>query len=60
MRELIELHECEREIEHARLVLQERARIAREFDHSLGHAINVMVLQASMGRHVFADRPPVS
>jgi signal transduction histidine kinase len=40
-----------------RLVLQERARLARELHDSLGHAINVMVMQAGVGRHVFDERP---
>jgi len=41
--------------EHA--VLQERARLARELHDALGHAVNVMVMQAGVARHVFDDRP---
>ncbi|WP_448625918.1 sensor histidine kinase [Geodermatophilus sp. URMC 64] len=40
-----------------RLLLQERARLARELHDSLGHTVNVMVLQAGVGRRVFADNP---
>jgi signal transduction histidine kinase len=52
-----ELHEREQEAAMGRLVLQERARLARELHDSVGHAINVMVMQAGVGRHVFDDRP---
>ncbi|PRY47981.1 signal transduction histidine kinase [Geodermatophilus tzadiensis] len=40
-----------------RLLLQERNRLARELHDSLGHTVNVMVLQAGVGRRVFADNP---
>jgi signal transduction histidine kinase len=40
-----------------RLLHQERARLARELHDSLGHTVNVMVLQAGVGRRVFADNP---
>ena len=40
-----------------RLVLEERARLARELHDSLGHAVNVMVMQAGVGRHVFDEQP---
>ena len=40
-----------------RLLLQERSRLARELHDSLGHTVNVMVLQAGVGRRVFADNP---
>ncbi|MGY1683869.1 sensor histidine kinase [Geodermatophilus sp. SYSU D01176] len=40
-----------------RLLLQERGRLARELHDSLGHAVNVMVMQAGVGRRVFADNP---
>ncbi len=40
-----------------RVVLEERARLARELHDSLGHAVNVMVMQAGVGRHVFDERP---
>jgi signal transduction histidine kinase len=39
------------------LLLQERARLARELHDSLGHTVNVMVLQAGVGRRVFAENP---
>src|SRR4029453_13473148 len=39
------------------LLLQERPRLARELHDSLGHTVNVMVLQAGVGRRVFADNP---
>jgi len=40
-----------------RLLLQERGRLARELHDSLGHTVNVMVLQAGVGRRVFSDNP---
>jgi signal transduction histidine kinase len=40
-----------------RLLHQERGRLARELHDSLGHTVNVMVLQAGVGRRVFADNP---
>nr|WP_281371685.1 histidine kinase [Petropleomorpha daqingensis] len=40
-----------------RLLHQERSRLARELHDSLGHTVNVMVLQAGVGRRVFADNP---
>ena len=40
-----------------RIVLEERARLARELHDSLGHAVNVMVMQAGVGRHVFDENP---
>ena len=40
-----------------RVVLEERARLARELHDSLGHAVNVMVMQAGVGRHVFDENP---
>jgi signal transduction histidine kinase len=40
-----------------RLLLTERTRLARELHDSLGHTVNVMVLQAGVGRRVFADNP---
>ena len=40
-----------------RLLLQERGRLARELHDSLGHAVNVMVLQAGIGRRLFTDNP---
>ena len=40
-----------------RLLLQERGRLARELHDSLGHTVNVMVLQAGVGRRVFTDNP---
>ncbi|WP_106396815.1 sensor histidine kinase [Actinocorallia populi] len=41
----------------ARLLLEERTRLARELHDALGHAVNVMVMQAAVGRRVFADDP---
>jgi signal transduction histidine kinase len=43
-----------------RLLAQERGRLARELHDSLGHTVNVMVLQAGVGRRVFADNPSYS
>ncbi|WP_089402649.1 sensor histidine kinase [Geodermatophilus saharensis] len=40
-----------------RLLLQERGRLARELHDSLGHTVNVMVMQAGVGRRVFDDNP---
>ncbi len=40
-----------------RMLLQERGRLARELHDSLGHTVNVMVLQAGVGRRVFAENP---
>ncbi len=40
-----------------RLLLQERGRLARELHDSLGHTVNVMVLQAGVGRRIFAENP---
>jgi len=40
-----------------RLLLQERGRLAAELHDSLGHTVNVMVLQAGVGRRVFDDNP---
>jgi signal transduction histidine kinase len=40
-----------------RLLHEERGRLARELHDSLGHTVNVMVLQAGVGRRVFADNP---
>ena len=40
-----------------RLLLQERARLARELHDALGHAVNVMVLQAGIGRRLFTENP---
>jgi signal transduction histidine kinase len=40
-----------------RTVLQERTRLARELHDALGHAVNVMVMQAGVGRVVFDEQP---
>ncbi|MBB4918871.1 sensor histidine kinase [Streptosporangium saharense] len=39
------------------VLLQERARLAGELHDALGHAVNVMVMQAGVGRRVFAENP---
>ncbi|MGW9210345.1 sensor histidine kinase [Embleya sp. NPDC055664] len=43
--------------EHARVRAEERTELARELHDSIGHAVNVMVMQAGVGRRVFADDP---
>lgn len=43
--------------EQARRRAEERAELARELHDSLGHAVNVMVMQAGVGRRVFATNP---
>src|SRR6185503_19272368 len=40
-----------------RVLIEERVRLARELHDALGHAVNVMVMQAGVGRRVFADNP---
>ncbi|MEV0680430.1 histidine kinase [Actinosynnema sp. NPDC050436] len=45
------------EASQARLLAEERTRLARELHDALGHAVNVMVMQAGVGRRVFADDP---
>ncbi|MGY1728592.1 sensor histidine kinase [Geodermatophilus sp. SYSU D01062] len=40
-----------------RLLAEERGRLARELHDSLGHTVNVVVLQAGVGRRVFAANP---
>jgi signal transduction histidine kinase len=56
-----EAHRAAESREHAlraeRLLLQERGRLARELHDSLGHTVNVMVLQAGVGRRVFTENP---
>jgi signal transduction histidine kinase len=39
------------------MLVQERSRLARELHDALGHAVNVMVMQAGVGRRVFDDNP---
>lgn len=56
-RELNDAQERERDALRERIVLEERARLARELHDSLGHAVNVMVMQAGVGRHVFDENP---
>lgn len=43
--------------EQARRLAEERTELARELHDSVGHAVNVMVMQAGVGRRVFADNP---
>jgi signal transduction histidine kinase len=43
--------------EQARMLAEERARLARELHDALGHAVNVMVMQAGVGRRVFTENP---
>jgi signal transduction histidine kinase len=43
--------------EQARVLAEERATLARELHDALGHAVNVMVVQAGVGRRVFAENP---
>ncbi|MCD0449559.1 histidine kinase [Actinocorallia sp. API 0066] len=45
------------EADRARLLLEERTRLARELHDALGHAVNVMVMQAAVGRRVQATDP---
>ncbi|GAA3126413.1 sensor histidine kinase [Streptosporangium carneum] len=40
-----------------RVLAEERARLARELHDALGHAVNVMVMQAGVGRRVFEENP---
>jgi signal transduction histidine kinase len=40
-----------------RVLLEERARLARELHDALGHAVNVMVMQAAVGRRVYTENP---
>jgi signal transduction histidine kinase len=47
----------ERALAAERLLLHERTRLARELHDSLGHTVNVMVLQAGVGRRVFSENP---
>ncbi|MEU4828639.1 histidine kinase [Actinomadura sp. NPDC023710] len=41
----------------ARVLLEERTRLARDLHDALGHSVNVMVLQAAVGQRVFTDNP---
>ncbi|GII92446.1 hypothetical protein Ssi02_26770 [Sinosporangium siamense] len=50
----------EREAHAERVLIEERANLARELHDALGHAVNVMVMQAGVGRRVFADNPSFS
>jgi signal transduction histidine kinase len=49
--------ERERAMLADRAVREERTRWARELHDAVGHAVNVMVLQAGVGRRVFAENP---
>ncbi|GAB3671685.1 hypothetical protein GCM10027589_40860 [Actinocorallia lasiicapitis] len=41
----------------ARVLLEERARLARELHDAVGHAVNVIVMQAAVGQRVFGSDP---
>ncbi|REE99393.1 sensor histidine kinase [Thermomonospora umbrina] len=41
----------------ARVLLEERARLARELHDAVGHSVNVMVMQAAVGQRVFDGDP---
>jgi signal transduction histidine kinase len=43
--------------EQSHALVEERARLARELHDALGHAVNVMVMQAGVGRRVFEENP---
>ncbi|EXG81736.1 sensor histidine kinase [Cryptosporangium arvum] len=47
----------ERALALDRMRLDERTRLAGELHDALGHAVNVIVLQAGVARRVFAERP---
>ncbi|MDT3441987.1 histidine kinase [Pseudofrankia sp. BMG5.37] len=47
----------ERELAVEQAQFDERARLAGELHDALGHAVNVVVLQAGVARRVFADNP---
>ncbi|WP_344647271.1 sensor histidine kinase [Cryptosporangium japonicum] len=49
--------ERERALALDRARLDERTRLAGELHDALGHAVNVIVLQAGVARRVFAERP---
>jgi signal transduction histidine kinase len=54
LRDRAERLERERELEAARAVLEERARIARELHDVIAHAVSVIVVQASAERRLLA------
>ncbi|MBG6134485.1 sensor histidine kinase [Longispora fulva] len=47
----------ERALDAERIVAQERRLLAGELHDALGHAVNVMVMQAGVARRVFDDNP---
>jgi signal transduction histidine kinase len=49
--------EREREIESARVVAEEQARIARELHDVIAHSLSVIVVQAAAANDVFESRP---
>ena len=52
-----QLKEQERAAVVERVRLEERAQLARELHDSLGHAVNVIVMQAGVGAKVFDHQP---
>ncbi|MGE0056590.1 MAG: sensor histidine kinase [Dehalococcoidia bacterium] len=52
--------ELEQEMRAREAVADERARMARELHDIVGHALNIIVLQASGAQRVFDTRPEVS
>ena len=52
--------EIERDARAREAVADERARMARELHDIVGHALNVIVIQAAGARRVFDTRPEVS
>ncbi|WP_412538050.1 histidine kinase [Longispora sp. K20-0274] len=52
-----EIEARERVLDAERVVAQERRLLAGELHDALGHAVNVMVMQAGVGRRVFDGNP---
>jgi signal transduction histidine kinase len=58
--ERAELLESEREVRARQAVADERVRIARELHDMVGHAMNLIVIQAGGAQRVFASNPDVA